>query len=125
MQINIFDDDPKYKLHRTGAPATSVAAANSISSSDLKKIVYDAVVASGARGITTKEIRAQHPERAYSSITARPVALEEANLIYYAGDKRDDCRIMRDKSLDKGFRYCTKCQGMLAAFYNHVCQLCK
>jgi hypothetical protein len=44
-----------------------------------------------------KKTRAKHPELPYSSITARPAALEQEGLIYYKGDKRDGCRVMRAK----------------------------
>ena len=100
-QSSLFDNTPVHKLNRTEAPDTSKAAAKKGSSGELKKLVYDAVVAAGDRGITTKEIRALHPELPYSSVTARPAALEEDGLIFYReGDKRDGCRVMRDKALE-------------------------
>ena len=90
-----FKDTPSYMLHRTDAPETSVQAAMKVSSGKMLELVYSEVVAAGEAGVTTKEIRSKYPFMPYSSITARPATLEELGKIYYRGDKRDKCRIMR------------------------------
>lgn len=84
-----------YKLHRTNAPSTSKAAAYIVDVSQKEKLVLDIIRASGIRGITIKEIFTQCPGEAYGTISARPKALEEKGLIYYAGDKRENARVMR------------------------------
>ena len=89
------DNTPPYKLARKDSPQTSKDAANTVSTGKLLALVYDEVVKAGERGITTKEIRAMYPYLPYSSITARPATLEENGDIFYRGDKRDRCRIMR------------------------------
>ena len=90
-----FKDTPSYMLHRTNAPETSVQAAMKVSSGKMLELVYSEVVSAGEAGVTTKEIRSKYPFMPYSSITARPATLEELGKIYYRGDKRDKCRIMR------------------------------
>ena len=90
-----YDDTPAYKLVRKEAPQTSKDAANEVSSGKMLALVHDEVVKAGIRGITTKEIRTMYPHLPYSSITARPAQLEEQGDIFYQGDKRDRCRVMR------------------------------
>ena len=92
-----FSDTRAYKLHRTDAPETSIDAAEEVSSGKMLALVYSEVVKAGDRGITTKEIRAIYPHLPYSSITARPAQLESDGKIYYLGDKRDKCRVIRLK----------------------------
>ena len=119
---DLFDDTPPYKLSRTSDPQTSKDAAQDVSSGKMLKLVYDEVVKFGSNGITTKEIRAIYPDLPYSSITARPAQLEEDGLVYYEGDKRDRCRVMRAKTYDKGFRVCGKCKCVLLSCYEMKCQ---
>ena len=120
--MDLFDDTPTYKLSRSDDPETSKQAAQDVSSGKMLQLVYDEVVNSGSNGITTKEIRAIHPDLPYSSITARPAQLEEDGLVYYEGDKRDRCRVMRAKTYDSGFRVCGSCKGVLMAHYDMKCQ---
>jgi|SRR6056300_1424897 len=91
----MFEDTPAYKLARSNDPQTSKDAASEVSSGKMLTLVYREVVKAGRQGITTKEIRAKYPYFPYSSITARPAQLETENRIYYEGDKRDRCRVMR------------------------------
>ena len=93
--MNTFEDTPVYMLFRKGAPETSVQAAEDVSSGRMLTLVYSEVVQAGGAGITTKEIRAKYPYLPYSSITARPATLEQRGKIYYEGDKRDGCRVIR------------------------------
>lgn len=123
---DLFTDDPIHTLHRKDAPDTSIEAAKSISSGELKALVFQAVQGSGEIGITTKEIRAMCPDAPYSSITARPASLEEEGKIYYLGDKRDGCRVMREKTATSPkYTICSKCKRVLMEFYNKECQVCK
>lgn len=93
--MELFEDTPSYKLVRADAPYTSKQAAKNVSSGKMLALVYNEVVKAGASGITTKEIRTRYPFYPYSSITARPAALQQKGKIYYEGDKRDGCRVMR------------------------------
>ncbi len=95
ITLDMFEDTPSYKLARKDDPQTSKDAANEVSSGKLLTLVYDEVVKAGKKGVTTKEIRAMYPYLPYSSITARPTQLEAKGYIYYEGDKRDKCRVIR------------------------------
>jgi sulfur transfer complex TusBCD TusB component (DsrH family) len=96
-QVTMFDT-PIYKLSRTNSPETSKAAARKVNTRDKKLLVLNAVIAAGEYGATTREILERHPEIAYSSVTARPADLARSGLIYYRGDKRKKCRVMRSTS---------------------------
>lgn len=122
----IFRNDDVKKLHRRDAPETSVEAANKVNSGDLKRFVYECVLAAGEKGITAKEIVEANPNMPYSSITARPASLEEEGMIFYMpGEKRDGARVMR-ASVYKKYpdNFCQACGGMLLQFYNYKCQRC-
>tara|TARA_R110000823_G_scaffold163874_1_gene296101 strand:- start:169 stop:471 length:303 start_codon:yes stop_codon:yes gene_type:complete len=95
MTEYIFNDTPVYKLSRTDDPETSRDAAGEVSSGKMLALVYSEVVKAGDNGITTKEIRTIHPHLPYSSITARPTQLEADGKIYYLGDRRERCRVIR------------------------------
>jgi len=86
---------PAYKLHRRGAPDTSVAAAYSVDVSAKEQLVLDLIRSSGERGITYKEMCCARPDIPPTTLSARPKALEEKGFIYYRGDRRDGCRVMR------------------------------
>ena len=123
---DLFADDPPFKLHRKDAPTTSVEAAKDISSGELKALVFRLIKKSADEGITTKEIRALYPTLAYSSITARPASLEQEGKLYYLGDKRDGCRVMREKTEHSPkYTICPRCNVLLMEFYNKECQVCK
>jgi hypothetical protein len=93
--MELFENTPSYKLVRADAPYTSKEAAENVSSGKMLSLVYAEVVKAGSLGITTKEIRGKYPFYPYSSITARPATLQQKGKIYYEGDKRDGCRVMR------------------------------
>lgn len=84
-----------YKLHRINAPETSVKAAYSVDVTAREKLVFDAIKESGVRGATIKELARAYPDVPYTTLSARPKALQEKGLIYYAGDVRENSRVMR------------------------------
>ena len=90
-----------YKLYRTDAPQTSIDAAHSIDVTSLELLVLNAIKDAGSEGITAKEVLMQYPELPYSSITARPKALEAKGLIYYGGDVRERSRVMRHSDFNR------------------------
>ena len=102
MTVDMFSDTPVHKLARNDDPQTSKDAAREVSSGKMLTLVYNEVVKAKGWGITTKEIRAIYPDLPYSSITARPAALEEDGKIYYAGDRREKCRVIRATSYNLG-----------------------
>jgi hypothetical protein len=87
----VIDDDlmpfgtPAHHLHRREAPATSVAAANSIDTTDLEQLVYKDIAGFGAPGCTQDDILQLHPDKAYSSITARFASLLRKGIIIDTG----------------------------------------
>lgn len=95
MEQPTLFDQPRYTLHRKGAPQTSIDAAYAVNLNRLEKLVMDAIVESGENGITAGELLRMFPAEKYSSITARPSSLERKGLIYYREDKRDKQRVMR------------------------------
>ena len=120
-QSELFET-PRHHLHRRDAPQTSVDAAHSIDVTKLEEFVLKQVELAGKNGTTAKQIVADFPDMPYSSLTARPKTLEQRDLIYYEGDRRDGARVMRLKKYDKGFRVCPKCLGVLLKFYNMECK---
>jgi len=94
-QQSIFTDTEPYKLHRKDSPFTSKEAAYLVPSGKMRQLVFIHIEESGEKGITAKEIMSKHPSIKYSSITSRPTELEKLGLIFYAGDKRDDSRVIR------------------------------
>jgi len=87
--------DPVHMLYRRQASESSINAAKSLNTVQLKQLVMDAVTDSAEAGITAKEIVKNFPTLPYSSITARPAALEREGRIFYLGDRRDGSRIIR------------------------------
>jgi hypothetical protein len=84
QQLN-FDSVP---LFRNNAPDTSVTAANSINTVELKEMVYKAIYDAGWNGITADELLMQFPEFSYSSITARPASLKREGRVIDTGQRR-------------------------------------
>jgi len=80
-----FDSVP---LFRNGAPDTSVKAALELPVSQLEQMVYEAIRASGHKGITADELLALFPGFSYSSITARPASLKRNGLVVDTGERR-------------------------------------
>ena len=84
----------RYKLHRKGAPETSVAAAYAVDVTARERLVLDSIKNS-VNGLTIKELARIHPDVPYTTLSARPKGLQEKGLIYYSGDIREKSRVMR------------------------------
>lgn len=92
---DLFDYDPRpqygteaHKLARAADPDTSQAAAQSIDTTALERMVHDAIARHGAAGCIADDMLDRFPGHAYSSITARFSALERKGLISCGPDKR-------------------------------------
>jgi len=80
---------PAYKLRRRGAVDTSVSASEVVDTTNLERMVYEAIKAAGSRGMTADEMIAMFGESMpYSSITARPSALIRKGLVKDSGERR-------------------------------------
>lgn len=75
-------------LYRTGAPDTSVDAADSIDATRLEEMVYQTIYGFGSKGCISDEVREQYPHLAYSSVTARYRRLLDMQLIVDTGRRR-------------------------------------
>jgi hypothetical protein len=78
---------PSHLLHRKDGPETSKAAAQGVNTTNLEKMVYDAIKAH-PQGCISEQIVDQFHTYPYSSITARFSALKRKNLIDYTGKKK-------------------------------------
>ena len=87
MNIKIRKTTPK-ELYRRDAVDTSVAAAHSLDVTRLEEMVYQAIKASGERGMTADDLLTKFSYLPYSSVTARPAALKRKGLIYDSGERR-------------------------------------
>lgn len=124
--VNDLFDTPVHKLYRKNAPQTSIDAAKSVDVSARERLVLDSIIESGERGITIKELGKKHPDVPYTTLSARPKALEEKSLIYYLGDTREGSRVIREKTkTSPKYTVCPNCKGVLMEFYNRECQECK
>lgn len=95
---DLFDYDPPapkptygtdaHKLARTEGPDTSHAAAQSVDTTALERMVHRAIARHSQSGCIADEVLDQFPGHAYSSITARFSALERKGLISCGPDKR-------------------------------------
>ena len=118
-------DTPVHKLHRKDAPQTSIDAAKGLDVSARERLVLDSIIQSGQAGMTIKELGRKHPDVPYTTLSARPKALEEKHFIYYLGDTREGSRVMRQKSkTSPKYTLCSNCKGVLMEFYNKQCQRC-
>ncbi len=95
MMSDLFDYDPPasygtnaHKLARTADPDTSHAAAQSVDTTALERMVHRAIAQRGQSGCIADDVLDQFPGHAYSSITARFSALERKALISCGPDKR-------------------------------------
>jgi hypothetical protein len=68
-------------LHRREGPQTSIDAAYSVNTSHLEMLVFKAICTYGDHGCIADDLLRDHPYLPYSSITARPSALDRKNLI--------------------------------------------
>ena len=92
---DLFEDIEPHKLHRSGDVETSKAAAYLVPQGYMRKFVLLKVKEAGSRGITGKELTSKYTEYSHSSISSRPNELEKLGLIFYAGDKRENSRVLR------------------------------
>ena len=84
---HIFGVDPKTVV-RTNDPDTSHQAAQSVNSTVLEGMVYDAIRSFGSRGCISDEVRAMYPWLPYSSVTARYRSLLDKKYITDTGARR-------------------------------------
>ena len=82
-----FGTDPRF-LHRKGSPWTSIRAAYAVDTNKLEQMMYEAICGYGKRGCIAQDLIDQFPWLPYSSITARPSALERYGLIVRGPDER-------------------------------------
>jgi hypothetical protein len=87
IQLSLFGTEPRI-LHRREGPRTSVAAAYIVKTGKLEKQMYDAICEFGPRGCIADDLIKLFPKLPYSSITARPSALERKGLITRGPDER-------------------------------------
>lgn len=97
---DLFDYDPPappppptygteaHKLARTDSPGTSKAAAQSVDTTALERMVHAAIARAGQAGAIADDVLDRFPDHAYSSITARFSALERKGLIACGPDRR-------------------------------------
>ena len=83
----IFGADPRV-LARRDDPDTSHEAAQSIDTTTLERMVYDAILSFGSRGCISDEVRAMYPWLPYSSVTARYRSLLDKKYIADTGARR-------------------------------------
>lgn len=83
----IFGTKPRL-LHRTDSPHTSVAAAYGVQTTRREKQMFDAICRRGQDGCTADDLIDQFPNLSYSTVTARPSALERKGLIVRGPDTR-------------------------------------
>lgn len=86
MSEHIFGTD-SHHLVRTNDPSTSHDAAESIDTTRLELLVYQAIRSFGNRGCISDEVRAMFPRLSYSSVTARYKALLDKQLIVDTGQR--------------------------------------
>lgn len=82
-----FGTEPR-KLVRRHDPATSVDAACKVNSSDLERLVFNAIKTFGFPGCISDDVRDMFPTYPYSSITARYKALIDKKLVIDTGERR-------------------------------------
>ena len=95
-----FFGTPAFKLARREDPVTSHQAAQAVDTTNLERLVYEAIKGF-PDGCISDEILAMYPNYPYSSITARYRALLDKDLIEVSGVKRGrfgrNQRIMKAK----------------------------
>jgi len=82
-----FGTDPNF-LHRRDSPQTSIDAAYGVNTSKLERMMFKAICTYGVRGCIADDLLEDHSYLPYSSVTARPSALERKNLIVRGPDTR-------------------------------------
>jgi hypothetical protein len=95
-----FFGTPAFKLARREDPTTSHQAAQAVDTTNLERLVYEAIKGF-PDGCISDEILAMYPNYPYSSITARYRALLDKGFIEVSGVKRGkfgrNQRIMKAK----------------------------
>jgi hypothetical protein len=84
---DLFGTDPHF-LHRVDSPQTSINAAYGVDTGKLEKMMFAAVCSYGRRGCIQDDLLRDHDYLPYSSVTARPCALERKGLIVRGPDTR-------------------------------------
>jgi len=96
--VEKFFGSPAFKLVRKEDPTTSHQAAQAVDTTNLERLVYEAIKGF-PDGCISDEILAMYPNYPYSSITARYRALLDKGFIEVSGVKRGkfgrNQRIMR------------------------------
>jgi len=96
-----FFGTPAFKLARREDPVTSHQAAQAVDTTNLERLVYEAIKGF-PDGCISDEILAMYPNYPYSSITARYRALLDKGFIEVSGVKRGrfgrNQRIMRARN---------------------------
>ena len=87
MRAENFGTDA-FKLVRHDGTDTSFEAAEAVDTTRLEGMVYDFILSTGITGCISDEVRANFPDFAYSSITARYRALLDKNFIADTGVRR-------------------------------------
>jgi len=95
---------PARKLARSNDPDTSKDAAESVDTTKLESMVYDAICRFGNAGCISDEIRDAFPSMPYSSVTARYRALLDKGMIVDTGARRPgksgrSQRVMRSNAI--------------------------
>jgi hypothetical protein len=84
---DLFGTDP-HILHRAEGPDTSVIAAYTVKTSKRERQMFEAICSFGSDGCIADDLIRRFPTLAYSTITARPSALERKGLICRGPDTR-------------------------------------
>jgi hypothetical protein len=85
--MSVFGTNPDH-LSRRDDPDTSHEAGHSINTTTLEWMMYVVICSYSSHGCIADELRAAYPSFSYSSVTARPCALERKGLITRGPDKR-------------------------------------
>lgn len=87
IKEDLFGTDPRI-LHRAEGPRTSIAAAYGVKTGKLERLMFNAICGYGPHGCIQDDLIRDHAYLPYSSITARPSALERKGLIVRGPDER-------------------------------------
>ena len=103
-----FEDADPHTLARITDPDTSKEAAYAVLTGKLQKIAYNYILASGANGMTIRELEDKYGRGRNvrgGSMSARPNDLEKKGLIFYLGDRRGKSRVMRTKEWEGKLKF--------------------
>lgn len=88
--MNVFEQffgTSPHKLVRRDDPETSHEAANTVDTTRLESMVYEAIKKAGSKGIISDDVQKQFPNLPYSSVTARYRALLDKGFIEIIGKR--------------------------------------